>query len=71
MLDDKLDLAMVKSINEIAHLMGKKTIGEFVENPEIFAKLNEIGIDYGQGYHLHKPCSVQSLIETYQASEAS
>ncbi|MGB1427192.1 MAG: bifunctional diguanylate cyclase/phosphodiesterase [Cycloclasticus sp.] len=71
MLDDKLDLAMVQSINEIAHLMGKKTIGEFVENPEIFAKLNEIGIDYGQGYHLHKPCSVQSLIETYQASEAS
>lgn len=70
MLDDKLDLAMVKSINEIAHLMGKKTIGEFVENPEIFAKLNEIGIDYGQGYHLHKPCSVQSLIETYQASGA-
>lgn len=71
MLNDDLDLAMVKSINEIAHLMGKKTIGEFVENPEIFAKLNEIGIDYGQGYHLHKPCSVQSLIEAYQASGVS
>lgn len=70
MLNDELDLAMVKSINEIAHLMGKETIGEFVETPEIFAKLKELGVDYGQGYHLHKPCSMQSLINDYQAKES-
>ena len=70
MLNDELDLAMVKSINEIAHLMGKETIGEFVETPEIFAKLKELGVDYGQGYHLHKPCSMQSLINDYQALDS-
>ena len=63
MLNDPLDLAMVKSINEIGHLMGKETIGEFVENEEIFTKLKEIGVDYGQGYYLHKPCSMESLIK--------
>ncbi|OUR90420.1 hypothetical protein A9Q85_00765 [Cycloclasticus sp. 44_32_T64] len=63
MLTDELDLAMVKSINEIGHLMGKKTVGEFVENAEIFDQLKEIGVDYAQGYHLHKPCSMQSVIE--------
>ena len=70
-LDDELDLAMVKSINEIGHLMGKETIGEFVENAEIFDKLADIGVDYGQGYHLHVPCSVQSLIEKLQATRAT
>ena len=62
---------MVKSINEIGHLMGKETIGEFVENAEIFDKLADIGVDYGQGYHLHVPCSVQSLIEKLQATRAT
>ena len=66
MLTDELDLAMVKSINEIGHLMGKETVGEFVENAEILNKLKEIGVDYAQGYHLHKPCSMQSLIDEQQ-----
>ena len=52
---DKVSYAMVKSINEIGHVMGIKTIAEFVENREILEKLKEIGVDYAQGYHLHKP----------------
>jgi len=60
MVDDELDLAMVKSINEIGHLMGKETIGEFVENAEILAKLNEIGVDYAQGYEIARPVPVFS-----------
>ncbi|HIF18712.1 MAG TPA: EAL domain-containing protein [Cycloclasticus sp.] len=71
MVDDELDLAMVKSINEIGHLMGKETIGEFVENAEILAKLNELGVDYGQGYHLHVPCSLQSLVDELQPAKVN
>ncbi|MEO1888846.1 MAG: EAL domain-containing protein [Cycloclasticus sp.] len=63
MINDPLDLAMVKSINEIGHLMGKETVGEFVENADILNKLQEVGVDYAQGYHLHAPCSMQSLID--------
>ena len=52
---DPLDFAMVKSINEIGHVMGKETIAEFVENSEILLKLKDIGVDYAQGYCIGKP----------------
>jgi EAL domain-containing protein (putative c-di-GMP-specific phosphodiesterase class I) len=48
-MDDPVDLAMVKSINEIGHVMGKKTIAEFTENELILAKLRALGVDYAQG----------------------
>ncbi len=51
-VEDELDLAMVKSINDIGHVMGKTTIAEFVENDEICELLRGIGVDYGQGYGL-------------------
>ncbi|MBI5141020.1 MAG: EAL domain-containing protein [Nitrospirae bacterium] len=54
-VDDQLDMAMVKSINEIGHVMGKRTIAEFVENAEILRVLREIGVDYVQGYHIGRP----------------
>ncbi len=43
------DYAVVRSINEIGHYMGKKTIAEFVEDDEVRARLAEIGVDYLQG----------------------
>ena len=52
---DPIDRAMVKSINEIGQVMGKKTIAEFVENQPIVDILREIGVDYAQGYHYSKP----------------
>ncbi len=53
--DDPIDRAMVKSINEIGHVMGKKTIAEFVENDAVLALLRNIGVDYVQGYGIEKP----------------
>ncbi len=50
---------MVKSINDIGHVMGKKTIAEFVENEAILQALREIGVDYAQGYHIGKPAMVE------------
>jgi len=44
------DHAVVKSINEKSHCMGKKTIAEFVEDEETLEILREIGIDYAQGW---------------------
>ncbi|MDP3837661.1 MAG: EAL domain-containing protein, partial [Methylococcales bacterium] len=61
MLDDKVDLAMVKSINEVGHVMGKKTIAEFVENEAIFNLLNVLGVDYAQGYGIGKPVLLNEL----------
>lgn len=55
MLTNSIDYAMVKSINEIGHVMKMKTIAEFVENDLIMQELTNMGIDYGQGYAIGKP----------------
>jgi len=49
-VDDPIDRAMVKSINDTGHVMGMETIAEFVENDDIKDMLSEIGVDFAQGY---------------------
>jgi diguanylate cyclase (GGDEF)-like protein/PAS domain S-box-containing protein len=55
MVDDPIDFAMVDAINRIGHVMGMRTIAEFVENDAILAKLKVLGVDYAQGYGIHRP----------------
>lgn len=59
---DELDFAMVRAINDIAHLMGKSTIAEFVENEPIMGHLRALGVDYAQGYHLGRPMPIDDLL---------
>ena len=59
--NNKNDYALVKSIKEIANLMGKWTIAEYAENDEIIAILKEIGVDYLQGYGVHMPTPLEEL----------
>ncbi|HPX87719.1 MAG TPA: EAL domain-containing protein [Methylophilaceae bacterium] len=53
--NNKIDRAMVESINNVGHVMGLHTIAEFAENDEIIQILKEIGVDYAQGYGVAKP----------------
>ena len=70
MLDDPVNRAMVEVINHIGHVMGKRTIAEFVETPLIEQALHEIGVDYAQGYLIERPqvFTCASLRRTRQAS---
>ncbi len=61
--NDPIDRAMVKSINEIGQVMGKKTIAEFVEDQKIVAILKEIGVDFAQGYHYSKPSPINEIFK--------
>ncbi len=61
-VDDPIDHAMVKSINEIGQVMGMKIIAEFVENDEIKGMLREIGVNYAQGYGIGKPQPFDELL---------
>lgn len=54
-VSDPVDQAMVRSINHIAHSLGKQTIAEFVENEEVLDYLRDIGVDMIQGYHIGRP----------------
>lgn len=56
------DYAVVKSINEIGHFMGKKTIAEFVEDDEVLEILREIGVDFAQGYGIGKKFPITELL---------
>ncbi|MBS1270802.1 MAG: Cyclic di-GMP phosphodiesterase PdeB [Gammaproteobacteria bacterium] len=59
---DPVDYAMVKSINEIATVMSKKTVAEFVNSEATLTMLRSIGIDYAQGYEIAKPKPLSTLL---------
>ena len=61
--DNPNDYAVVKSINEIGHFMGKKTIAEYVENEEILEILREIGVDYAKGWGIGKKIPIVNIVE--------
>jgi len=61
-LHDPIDREMVRSINEIGHLTGKKTIAEFAENEEIITMLRGMGVDYAQGYGVSEPKRVTRAV---------
>ena len=52
---DIKDKAFVNSIVTLAKELKIQTIAEFVENEEIVDILNELEIDYYQGFHIGKP----------------
>jgi diguanylate cyclase (GGDEF)-like protein len=56
------DYLMVKSMNEIGHSLGMRTIAEYVETDAILDKLREIGVDYAQGFGVRKPVPLEDVI---------
>lgn len=57
------DFAMTKSINDLAHFLGQKTIAECVEDLDIVPSLREIGIDYLQGWGIGMPRELAEIAE--------
>jgi EAL domain-containing protein (putative c-di-GMP-specific phosphodiesterase class I) len=52
---DSVDRAMTETINRIGHIMGKITIAEFAENQSIVNILDNIGVDFAQGFGVCRP----------------
>jgi len=63
---DPVSQEMVRSINQVGHVMGLEVIAEYVENDEIIRILNEIGVDYGQGYGISRPLPMEDVVRTHQ-----
>ncbi len=62
LLNSASDLAIVKSMTDIAHTLGMKVVAEWVESTAILEKLIELGVDYGQGFAIHKPVRLSDLV---------
>lgn len=52
---DAADFAMVEAITRVGGALGLKTIAEFVETEATLQRLRDIGVDYAQGYVIHRP----------------
>jgi len=67
MATDQMDHAIVEAINRIAHILGLKTVAEFVEDQTTLDRLRALGVDYAQGFFIAKP---ESLMKTADARQA-
>ena len=52
---DMVDQILVKSMIDVAHSLGKKTVAEYVERQSTMDILKKLGIDYIQGYLVGRP----------------
>lgn len=61
MVHDRVDYAMVEAIHRIGHVMGIKTIAEYVETEAVLDALHLLGVDYGQGYFIARPALLHEV----------
>jgi len=55
MFNQATDMAIIKSVENLASGLNMKVVAEGIENEEQYQKLNQLGINYAQGYLLSKP----------------
>ncbi|MDH5764505.1 MAG: EAL domain-containing protein [Gammaproteobacteria bacterium] len=58
---DSVSHAMVKAINEIAHILNIKTVASLVETDALLDHISDLGFDYAQGFAIDEP---ESLMNT-------
>ena len=56
---DKLALAKTRSLHEVCRKLGIRSVAEFVELSETRRLLQEIGVDYAQGYGVVMPAPLR------------
>ncbi len=62
--ESALALAVVRAIADIARVLDKRTVAECVGSQEALARLRALGVDYAQGYALHRPVSIERFFAT-------
>ena len=61
--ENQTDRAMVRAINDIGQTLGKQIVAEFVEDQQALEYLETLGVDYAQGFHLHRPQSFEKYLQ--------
>jgi EAL domain-containing protein (putative c-di-GMP-specific phosphodiesterase class I) len=61
MVTDNDDLVIVRSTIELGHNLGLKVVAEGVEDKATLDKLEQLGCDLVQGYHISRPLPPEQL----------
>jgi diguanylate cyclase (GGDEF)-like protein/PAS domain S-box-containing protein len=59
---DESNEAIVRSIVNLARDLGKRTIAEMVEEEAVMSRLVDFGVDYAQGYYVHRPMPIAEVL---------
>jgi diguanylate cyclase (GGDEF)-like protein/PAS domain S-box-containing protein len=60
---DRQDQLLVRAMVDMASALGKRTIAEFVGDPDTLAVLRDLGADYAQGFQIGRPTPVEDWEE--------
>ena len=69
LLNNTVNHAIIWSINNIGRILGIQIIAEYVENEHLHEALNDIGIDYAQGFKFGEPEPL--LVSSTRSNEPS
>lgn len=61
-VSDPVDRAVVRAVHDMADAVGLGTIAEFVEDSAILARLEQMGVDYAQGYGVGRPRPIDEFL---------
>jgi diguanylate cyclase (GGDEF)-like protein len=62
LVTDALDEAAVRCFADIARVVRIKTVAEFVDDAAVLERLHHIGIDFAQGFLIHRPAPIDELL---------
>lgn len=67
----ELDRVAVRSFVEVARVLGLDVVAEQVEDVAALEPLRAIGVDYVQGFGIHRPEPFEALLSRHRAEHAS
>lgn len=71
LIDNPLDAAAVRCFIDVARVMGIQTVAEYVDRPDVLARLREMGVDFAQGFLLHRPAPIDELLRAPGSTAAA
>jgi EAL domain len=66
-LTDRQNAAIVESVVDLAHRLGRQVVAEGVEDAATLAYLDRLGVDYAQGFHIGRPVPPSEINSRLQA----
>jgi EAL domain-containing protein (putative c-di-GMP-specific phosphodiesterase class I) len=61
MLSNASDEAIVHSTIQLCQNLGRTVVAEGVEDPETLARLQQLGCDFAQGFHIARPMEAEDV----------